>query len=83
MSRLALVTDTKKKSLLTRTSSAAYTIFTFVRKALSNQLLCSLSNPEISECIYLARLLYSHCQGAYLIKEFDIGKLMSESWRSV
>ena len=55
----------------------------FVKKALSNQLNCHLSNMEIGEYVYLARLLYSQCQGTFMIKEFDLFKSISDAWKSV
>jgi hypothetical protein len=79
--RQLLVSEQNTNILMNRTTSAAFTIMSFVRKALSNQLPCQLTNVEISECLYVARLLYSQCQGTYLIKEFDLCKLMSDSWK--
>ena len=55
---------------------------TFVRKALTNQLNCQLSYMEIGEYVYLARLLYSQCQGSFLIKEYEVAKSLSEAWRN-
>jgi hypothetical protein len=37
---------------------------------------------EIGEYVYLARLLYSQCQGSFLIKEYEIAKSLSEAWRN-
>lgn len=59
-------------------SSAANTIMTFVCKALSNQLNYNISTSEISEYLHLARLLYSQSQGAFLIKEYDLNKAISD-----
>lgn len=60
-------------------NSAANTIVTFVCKALNNQLNYYLSTSEIAEYLYLARLLYSQCQGVFLIKEHDLNRAISES----
>ncbi|CAF0787645.1 unnamed protein product, partial [Brachionus calyciflorus] len=63
-------------------NSAGHVIATFVRKALENQLSHPISNSEISEYIYLIRLLYSQCQGEFLIREYGLNKLITESWKS-
>ena len=60
-------------------SSAAHTIVTFVCKALNNQLSYYLSASEIAEYLYLARLLYSQCQGVFLIREHELNRAISES----
>ncbi len=60
-------------------NSAANTIVTFVCKALNNQLNHFLSTSTISEYLYLARLLYSQCQGAGLVKEHGLNRAISES----
>jgi hypothetical protein len=64
-------------------NSAAYTIVSFVKKALTNQLSYSISTGEIAEYLYLTRLLYSQCEGVYLVKEYDLNKSISESWRLI
>ena len=53
-----------------------------MKKALTNQLNCQLSYMEIGEYLYLARLLYSQCQGAFLIKEYEISKSLSDAWKN-
>ncbi len=60
-------------------NSPANIIVTFVCKALNNQLNYYLSTSEIAEYLYLARLLYSQCQGVTLIKEHELNRAISES----
>ena len=55
---------------------------TFIRKALTNQLNCQLSYMEIGEYLYLARMLYSRCQGSFLIKEYELSKSLSDAWKN-
>ena len=37
---------------------------------------------EIGEYVYLARMLYSQCQGSFLIKEYDLSKSLSDAWKN-
>jgi hypothetical protein len=76
-----VISDLNTNILMNKISTAAFTIMSFVRKALTNQLPCSLTNSEICECVNLARLLYSQCQGTFLIKEFELCRLLSDTWR--
>ena len=64
-------------------NTPAHTILTFVCKALNNQLNYYLSTSEIAEYLYLARLLYSQCQGAFLIKEHDLNKAIAQTAKLV
>ena len=66
-----------------KSTSAAHTIALFVRRALNNQLNYSLSTDELAEYLYLVRLLYSQCHGVFLIREYELTKCISESWRLV
>ena len=82
--RQLIYNDSNKKFSTTLTkNSAAHTIVSFVKKALTNQLNYNLSTGEIAEYLYLARLLYSQCEGVFLIKEYDLNKSISESWRLI
>ena len=45
---------------------------------MSNQLNYNVSSAQIAEYLYLARLLYSQCQGAFLIKEYELNKAISD-----
>ena len=80
-----LIFNDSKKNFSTNPvkNSAAYTIASFVKKALTNQLSYNISTGEIAEYLYLTRLLYSQCEGVYLIKENDLNKSISESWRLI
>ena len=80
-----LIFNDSKKNFTTSPvkNSAAHTIAVFVKKALTNQLSYNISTGEIAEYLYLARLLYSRCEGAFLIREYDLNKSISESWRLI
>ena len=81
--RQLLYNDSRQQTSKSNGNSAAHVIASFVRKALTNQLNCSLSTKEIAEYLYIVRLLYSQCQGVYLIKEFGLNNSISESWHLV
>ena len=49
--------------------------------ALKNEI--NLPIVELAEYLYLTRLFYSKCQGAFLITQFELNKCIAEAWLSV
>lgn len=53
----------------------------FVQETLKNQI--NLSILELAEYLYLVRLFYSKCQGAFLIGEYSLNTCIADAWMNV